>query len=99
MIANRGFLDSICTPLEKIIDYCSSSGATSGACNHCRSKSFAIDGTTYYGQLPNMIELNDIIRNHTALDTADPTASSYSSVNFTANTGQSIYTFRGLVCK
>lgn len=72
---------------QKIIDYCSSSGATSGACSHCRSKSFTIDGTTYYGQLPNMIELNDIIRNHTALDTADPTASSYSSVNFTANTG------------
>lgn len=67
---------------QKIIDYCSSSGATSGACSHCRSKSFTIDGTTYYGQLPNMIELNDIIRNHTALDTADPTASSYSSVNF-----------------
>lgn len=67
---------------QKIIDYCSSSGATSDACSHCRSKSFTIDGTTYYGQLPNMIELNDIIRNHTALHTADPTASSYSSVNF-----------------
>lgn len=67
---------------QKILDFCTTNGYTSGACSHCRSKSFTIDGTTYYGQLPNMTELNDIQRNHTAINTADPTAGSYSSVNF-----------------
>lgn len=67
---------------QKILDFCTSSGATSTACSHCRTLSFTIEGQTYYGQLPNMIELNDIVRNHTAINTADITASSYTSVNF-----------------
>ena len=67
---------------QKILDFCAANNYTSEACSHCRSKSFTIDGTTYYGQLPNLIELYDIVRNHTALNNADPTASSYSSVNF-----------------
>lgn len=67
---------------QKILDFCTANNYTSQACSHCRTLSFTIDGVTYYGQLPNMIELNDIVRNHTALNTADTTASSYSSVNF-----------------
>ena len=74
---------------QTILDYCTSSGATSTACSHCRTLSFTIDEISYAGQLPNMIELNDIVRNHTALNTADTTASSYSSVNF--DSGRSIW--------
>jgi len=74
---------------QKILDFCNANSYTSEACSHCRSKSFTIDGVTYYGQLPNMIELYDIVRNHTALNTADPTASSYSSVDF--STGRSVW--------
>ena len=47
-----------------ILNYCQSGGYTSAACNHCRQYSFVIDGTTYYGQLPNMQELNDIARHY-----------------------------------
>lgn len=67
---------------QKILDFCTANGYTSTACSHCRTLSFAIDGTTYYGQLPNMIELSDIVRNHTEINTSDPTAGSYSSVDF-----------------
>lgn len=67
---------------QKILDFCNANGYISEACNHCRTLSFTIDGTTYYGQLPNMIEVNDIVKNHTAINTADPTAGSYSSVDF-----------------
>lgn len=70
---------------QKILNFCTANSYTSTACSHCRSKSFTIDGTTYYGQLPNMIELNDIVRNHTALNAADITASSYPSVNFASS--------------
>lgn len=70
---------------QKILDFCAANSYTSTACSHCRSQSFTIDGTTYYGQLPNMIELNDIVRNHTAINTADTTASSYTSVDFASS--------------
>lgn len=50
---------------DTILNYCQSEGYTSAACNHCRQYSFIIDGTTYYGQLPNMQELNDIARHYT----------------------------------
>ena len=53
---------------------------TSSACTHCRSKSFIIDNTTYYGQLPNIKELTDILANRIMIDDNDPTASSYSSL-------------------
>lgn len=68
---------------QKIIDYIIAGGAASAdACFFCRAEFFTIDGTRYYGQLPNMIELNDIQRNHTAIDAADPTASTYISKTF-----------------
>lgn len=61
---------------QKILDFSN----TSSACNHCRSQSFVIDGTTYYGQLPNLIELTDIFKNRININNLDSTASSYPSV-------------------
>lgn len=49
---------------------------TSSACTHCRQYSFTIGGVTYYGQLPNIIELVDIARHHTAINTADTSGGS-----------------------
>ena len=65
---------------QKILDFCTAQSATSTACTHCRSKSFTIDGTTYYGQLPNIIELVDICKNYTAIQSADTSVSQYSSL-------------------
>ena len=52
----------------------------SPAVNFCRSKSFVINGITYYGQLPNAYELIDILFNRTELNNRDTTTSSYSSL-------------------
>lgn len=49
---------------------------TSTAITHCRSKSFLIDGTTYYGQLPNVCELLQMFAMHYKINATDPTASS-----------------------
>ena len=49
---------------------------TSSACTHCRSKSFTIGGVTYYGQLPNIIELVNIARHRTAINAADTSGGS-----------------------
>ena len=49
---------------------------TSSACTYCRSKSFTIGGVTYYGQLPNIIELVDIARHRTAINAADTSGGS-----------------------
>lgn len=65
---------------QKILDWCSANEYTSSACSHCRSKSFTIDDTTYYGQLPNIVELVDIFRRRIAINSADTSASSYSSL-------------------
>ena len=67
---------------QKILDFCSAQSATSTACTHCRSKSFTIDGTTYYGQLPNIVELVDICKNYIAIQSADTSVSQYSSLGF-----------------
>lgn len=45
-------------------------GSSSG-CSHCRSKSFIINGITYYGQLPNLVELIDIIKHYTEINQGD----------------------------
>lgn len=63
---------------QKILDFCTAQSATSTACTHCRSKSFTIDGTIYYGQLPNIVELVDICKNYTAIQSADTSVSQYS---------------------
>lgn len=58
---------------------------SSPAASHCRSKSFVIDGVTYYGQFPNCKEVCDMWYNATTLDTLDTTASSYSNYRFINN--------------
>ena len=67
---------------QKILDFCTAQSATSTACTHCRSKSFTIEGTTYYGQLPNIVELVDICKNYIAIQSADTSVSQYSSLGF-----------------
>lgn len=69
---------------QLILDYCTANGYTSTACSHCRSNSFVIDGTTYYGQLPNMREIFDIWRNRVQIETMDISASSQSLLNFSS---------------
>ena len=73
---------------------------TSSACTHCRSKSFTIGGVTYYGQLPNIIELVDIARHRTAINAADTSGGSitiatnnnyWSSNQCNSSTGWRIY--------
>ena len=48
---------------------------TSAAVTECRSHSFVIDGTTYYGQLPTLREFFDIIKYFNYLNTNDPSSS------------------------
>jgi hypothetical protein len=67
---------------DLILAYATAQGYTSSAVSHCRSQSFVIDGTTYYGQLPNIIELNDIALHGVEINTADTSASSHTSLNF-----------------
>lgn len=69
---------------QLILDYCSANDYTSSACSHCRSKSFTIDGTTYYGQLPNMREVFDMWRHRVQIEQMDTSASSHSSTNFSS---------------
>jgi hypothetical protein len=58
---------------DKVIAFCNTSTYTSSACTYCRSKSFVIGGTTYYGQIPNTYELFQIALNHERLGALDPT--------------------------
>ena len=59
---------------------------TSTACNHCRSKSFVINGVTYYGQLPNLNEVGYIVAKRSMINNQDPSASDYSSLTIQNNT-------------
>ena len=65
---------------QLILDYY----PNSSACSHCRSKSFTIGGVTYYGQLPNMLEVFYIARNYNRFDAMDTSANSHSSLNFSS---------------
>jgi len=67
---------------QLILDFCTANNYTSSACTHCRSQSFTINGTTYYGQLPNAREVFDLWRHRTNIELMDTTASSYSGTNF-----------------
>lgn len=69
---------------QLILDFCTAGGYTSTACSHCRSKSFTIGGVTYYGQLPNILEVSYIARNYNSFDAMDTSASSQSSLNFSS---------------
>lgn len=65
---------------QKILDFCVKKSTTSPACSHCRSKSFMIDNIVYYGQLPNIVELVDIVRVKTHINSLDISASDYASM-------------------
>lgn len=81
---------------QKILDWCSSMSYTSTACNHCRSKSFMIDGANYYGQLPNFEELIGIAEKYQEIEIVDTSASTYTSLNFSVKrqiVGSSQYDF------
>ena len=69
---------------QLILDYCSASGYTSNSCSHCRSQSFMINGTTYYGQLPNMREVFDMWRHRVQIEQMDISASSHSSMKLSS---------------
>ena len=75
------YTDTATSNCDKILDWCSASGNTSAAVSHCRSKSFVIGGTTYYGQLPNLCELFHICANRAGISNADTSKSSYSSLD------------------
>lgn len=70
---------------QLILDYCTANGYTSSACTHCRSKSFVINGVTYYGQLPNGVEVSEIAKNYNIIETMDTSASTNSSLNFSTS--------------
>ena len=53
--------------------------ASSPTATHCRSKSFTIGGNTYNGQLPNLVEITDIMAQKTTLNSLDTSKTSYSS--------------------
>lgn len=74
---------------QKILDYCAANNTDSSSCTHCRSKSFIIDGVTYYGQLPNVIEVMEIMKNFQLINNQDPTASTSSTTNF--STGRNMW--------
>lgn len=59
----------------KILDYATANGYTSTAVSHCRNQSFVIDGTTYYGQLPTIIELVKIFMNAATINAQDTSLS------------------------
>lgn len=75
-------IDTATSNCDKILAFCTTNNYTSTAVSHCRTKSYIIDGVTYYGQLPNERELFDIVDNMIAINNKDTTASSYTSVNF-----------------
>ena len=54
-----------------ILATATSTGSTSAVANYVRSKSFVIDGNTYYGQIPNAVELLDIYTNRSAINSLD----------------------------
>lgn len=72
------------TNTQLILDYCTAGVYTSASCSHCRSKSFTIGGTTYYGQLPNMIEVIHLAKHYNQFDALDTSAGSQRSLSFSS---------------
>jgi len=59
---------------DKMMDWVNlSESNSSAAVEHCRSYSFMVTGTTYFGQLPNLIELIKIYEVKTSIGSLDPT--------------------------
>ena len=74
--------DTATANTQLILDYCTANDYTSNACSHCRAQSFTIGGTTYYGQLPNTVEMTFLARHYNEFDSLDTSASSETSKNF-----------------
>lgn len=72
--------DTATSNCTKILDFINGTLYTSSAVSHCRSQSFVIGGTTYYGQLPTIVELTDVFKHRTAINNADTSASQYSTL-------------------
>ena len=70
-ITNTDMATSNC---NKIISYAQTQGLTSEAVSHCRSKSFVIEGITYYGQLPTIPELFYVFANITGINNKETRA-------------------------
>jgi hypothetical protein len=62
---------------DLILAYCNANNYTSTALSHCRSQSFVIGGITYYGQIPNAVELQGIANNWIEITNADTSLSNY----------------------
>lgn len=73
------------TNTQLILDYCTANNYTSGACSHCRTQSFTINGTTYYGQLPNLLELVHLLKRYNDFDALDDSATTSTTTNFSAS--------------
>lgn len=69
---------------DKILSYAQEHGYTSTATNECRNHSFIIDGVTYYGQLPTLTELINILEHRSVVNRDDP-SSSGASIQSTYN--------------
>ena len=80
LVTNK-YTDTATSNCDKILAWCTAGGYTSAAVSHCRSKSFVIGGTTYYGQLPNLCELFYMCANRAEISNADTSKSSYSSLD------------------
>lgn len=65
---------------QLILDWCSTNSYTSAACEYCRSLSFTINDTTYYGQFPNMREMFDIMKHREQIDLMDTSVDHDSSI-------------------
>jgi hypothetical protein len=64
---------------------------TSTACSHCRSQSFTIDNIVYYGQFPNIIELIDIFKHRTIINSMDTSGGSIIVPNSTVTWSSTSY--------
>ena len=68
------------TNCDAILATAQSGGLSSSAVSHCRAQTFTIDGVSYAGQLPTLMELLKIFEHRTRVNTADSTTSQYSSL-------------------
>lgn len=68
------------TNCDAILATAQARGLTSTAVSHCRTQTFTIDGVSYAGQLPTIMELIKIFEHRTRVNAADPTASQYSTL-------------------
>lgn len=75
-----GAPETATTNCEAILATAQAQGLTSSAVSHCRAQTFTIDGVSYAGQLPTLMELVKIFNYRTQVNTLDPTASQYSSL-------------------